>query len=106
MIAIAIIIILLVVVLGLILHLQNLADVSINIFFWSIETPIGVVALIVFVAGVLVASAVLWPMIWKRNLKNKKLEEENVIFKRRLDDSGILFESGGLGTEGEKYKHN
>ncbi len=101
-----IIFILVVISVGLIFSFQNLIDVPVTFLFWTFQSPVGLIIVTSFVVGLILAVGFLVPMVLTRDLKIKKLKNENAVFQRRLDDSGILFESSGLGTEGEKYKNN
>jgi uncharacterized integral membrane protein len=95
-----------IVVLGIIFSFQNLLMVPVKFLFLEFQSPVGLIIVSSFIVGIIIPIGVLLPIVLARNYKIKKLDKEKETLGKRLDDSGILFESSGLGTEGEKYKNN
>ncbi|HMO78626.1 MAG TPA: LapA family protein [Candidatus Paceibacterota bacterium] len=91
---------------GLVFNFQNLDLITVKFWIISFESPIGLIIVTSFIVGVLIPILIMMPPFLTRGYKIKKKNEEIAKMKKRLDDSAIMFESGGLGNEGETYKHN
>jgi uncharacterized integral membrane protein len=94
------------VVLSMIFSFQNLLVVQVKFLLFEFQSPVGLLIVASFLFGVVIPVGILLPIVLTKNLKIRKLEKEKENINKRLDDSGILFESSGLGNEGEKYKNN
>ncbi|HRY30908.1 MAG TPA: LapA family protein [Candidatus Paceibacterota bacterium] len=106
MLIIRIIFVLLIFALGLLFSFQNIAPAQIVFLAWNFQSPTWLVIAVSFFLGFIIPLGILLPMVLVRNLKIRKLEKEKAVAEKRLNDSGLLFESPGLGTEGEKYKNS
>ncbi|HMP67632.1 MAG TPA: LapA family protein [Candidatus Paceibacterota bacterium] len=90
---------------GLIFNFQNLDIITVNFWLISFESPIGLIIVTSFIIGVLIPVLILFPIILNARYKIKKQNNETEKLQKKIDDSAIMFESGGLGEEGETYKN-
>lgn len=56
--------------------------------------------------GILFGVLIMTPEVLKTRKENKKVLAELEEMKKKFTDSGITFESDGLGLEGEGYRNN
>lgn len=94
------------VILGMIFSFQNLLVVQVKFLLFEFQSPVGLIIVASFIFGIVIPIGILLPIVLTKNYKIRKLEKEKEFLNKRLNDSGILFESSGLGVEGEKYKSN
>lgn len=102
-----IVVFLILVALGLTFSLQNISIVTVNFLTMNFESPIGLIIITSFVAGIIITMTFAVTAIINRGYKIKTLNTKIEQLEKRLNDSSsITFESGGLGSEGEGYRNN
>jgi uncharacterized integral membrane protein len=63
-------------VLLIVFALQNTVAVSLNLWFWKIETSLALLVIALLVFGVIIAYLVMLPGLLKKNSRIAKLESE------------------------------
>lgn len=88
-------------ILGLIFIFQNLNDVTVRFFSLQSEGPLALAIAVAFLGGFVISLLAIWPGKFITARKNTKLVKENERLQKKLSETAIVFETPGLGKEGE-----
>ncbi len=74
-------------VLLVVFSLQNNISVTIKLFLWQLESPLGLVLLLSFAAGAVMAVLLTFPGAWRRNRSNSRQRRELEDLRAQLAES-------------------
>lgn len=73
--------------------LQNTAIVALSFLGWKFESPLALVALLVFAAGIALSAAVSIPSVIRDSLRIRRLEKENGVLRNERDELATALET-------------
>lgn len=82
---------------------QNPTFVTVSFFNYQYESFLGLIVTGAFFAGFLFSIIIFLPDTMKRTWQLTRLKSENKKLKKYVDQDNIVYESKGLGSEGERF---
>ena len=70
-------------------------------FTYEFSGSTALVLIATLIVGFLIGLMLTVPGNVKKALEVQKIKKENTLYKKKIEDDGIVYRSEGLGTEGE-----
>jgi uncharacterized integral membrane protein len=80
---------------------QNNEEIVVKFFTYQFSGSTALVLIATLIVGLLIGLMLTVPGNVKKGLEVRKVLKENVLYKKRIEDDGIVYRSEGLGTQGE-----